>query len=58
MAQALTLDVIVHNPAVMADARERDDAYLDALVKEVLRIRCSKRSRVEPAAYDPPSGEG
>jgi cytochrome P450 len=32
-------ELLVHNPAVMAKAREADDAYLQAVVKEVLRIR-------------------
>ena len=38
-AIAWGVELLVHNPAVMADARAGDDAYLDALVKEVLRIR-------------------
>jgi cytochrome P450 len=38
-AIAWGVELLVHNPAVMADAREGDDAYLDALVKEILRIR-------------------
>ena len=38
-AIAWGVELLVHNPGVMADARAGDDAYLDALVKEVLRIR-------------------
>jgi cytochrome P450 len=38
-AIAWGVELLVHNPAVMARAREGDDAYLEALVKEVLRIR-------------------
>jgi cytochrome P450 family 135 len=38
-AIAWGMDLLVHNPAVLARAYEGDDAYLDALVKEVLRIR-------------------
>jgi cytochrome P450 len=33
------LDLLTHNPTAMARAREGEDAYLDALVKEILRIR-------------------
>jgi cytochrome P450 len=33
-------ELLAHNPAVMAKARDGDDAYLQALAKEVLRI-CS-----------------
>jgi cytochrome P450 family 135 len=36
---AWTLDLLLHNPAVLARAREGDDAYLDAVVKESLRLR-------------------
>src|SRR6185503_18124477 len=32
-------ELLARNPDVLARAREDDDAYLDALVKEVLRIR-------------------
>jgi cytochrome P450 len=38
-AIAWGVELLVHNPAVMRRAREGDDAYLDALVKEILRIR-------------------
>jgi cytochrome P450 len=33
------LELLTHNPSTMTRAREGDDAYLDALVKEILRIR-------------------
>ena len=36
---AWTFELLNRNPAVRAKAEEGDDAYLDALVKEVLRIR-------------------
>ena len=36
---AWTFDLLLHEPRVMARASERDDAYLDAVVKEALRIR-------------------
>ncbi|MGA9858654.1 MAG: cytochrome P450 [Solirubrobacteraceae bacterium] len=36
---AWTLDLLLHEPRVLARAREREDAYLDAVVKEALRIR-------------------
>ncbi len=38
-AIAWGFELLAHHPAVMADARDADDAYLDALVKEILRIR-------------------
>jgi cytochrome P450 len=38
-AIAWGVELLVHNPAVMTKARAGDDAYLEALVKEVLRIR-------------------
>jgi cytochrome P450 family 135 len=38
-AIAWGVELLVHSPAVIARAREGDDAYLEALVKEVLRIR-------------------
>jgi cytochrome P450 family 135 len=40
-ATAITwgMELLVHNPAVMARAREGDEAYLDALAKEILRVR-------------------
>jgi cytochrome P450 len=36
---AWTFDLLLHSPQVHARAREGDDSYLDALVKESLRIR-------------------
>src|SRR5947209_8576778 len=36
---AWTVDLLLHHPAVHARAREGDDAYLDAVVKESLRLR-------------------
>jgi cytochrome P450 len=33
------LDLLTHNPSAMTRAREGEDAYMDALVKEILRIR-------------------
>jgi cytochrome P450 len=36
---AWTFDLLLHEPRVLARASERDDAYLDAIVKESLRIR-------------------
>jgi cytochrome P450 len=36
---AWTFDLLLHEPRVLARARERDDAFLDAVVKESLRIR-------------------
>jgi cytochrome P450 len=38
-AIAWGVELLAHNPAVMAEAREGDDAYFEALAKEVLRIR-------------------
>ncbi len=38
-AIAWGVELLVHNPAVTTKARAGDDAYLDGLVKEVLRIR-------------------
>ncbi len=38
-ATAWGVELLVHHPAVMAAARDGDDAYLEALVKEILRIR-------------------
>jgi cytochrome P450 len=38
-AIAWGVDLVVHNPDVMARALEGDDDYFEALVKEVLRIR-------------------
>jgi cytochrome P450 len=47
------IELLVHNQAVMAKAREGDDAYLEATVKEILRIRSpvptsSSRFMLEP----------
>ena len=36
---AWTFDLLLHTPAVLQRASELDDAYLDAVVKEALRIR-------------------
>jgi cytochrome P450 len=36
---AWTVDLLLHNRSVLAPAREGDDAYLDAVVKESLRLR-------------------
>jgi cytochrome P450 family 135 len=36
---AWTFDLLLHEPRVLDRARERDPAYLDAVVKESLRIR-------------------
>ncbi len=36
---AWTFDLLLHEPRVMARAAERQDPYLDAVVKEALRIR-------------------
>ena len=36
---AWTFDLLLHEPRVLARARELQDAYLDAIVKESLRIR-------------------
>jgi len=36
---AWCLDLLLHSPAVLARARERDERYLDAVAKESLRIR-------------------
>ncbi len=36
---AWTFDLLLHAPAIQQRAREGDDAYLDAVVKESLRIR-------------------
>jgi cytochrome P450 family 135 len=38
-AIAWGVELLVHSPDVTTTAREADEAYLDALVKEVLRIR-------------------
>jgi cytochrome P450 len=50
-------ELLAHNPDVMAKAREGDDAYLQALAKEVLRIRApipvsSARHALEPFVVD------
>jgi cytochrome P450 len=57
-ATAWGAELLVHNPAVMARAREGDDAYLEALVKEILRIRSpipitSARHMLEPFTIGP-----
>jgi cytochrome P450 len=57
-AIAWGVELLVHHPAVMASAREGDDAYLDALVKEILRIRApfpigSARHVLEPFEIGP-----
>jgi cytochrome P450 len=36
---AWTFDLLLHTPAVLERARAGDDAYLDAVVKEALRLR-------------------
>jgi cytochrome P450 len=36
---AWTFDLLLHTPRVLEVARRRDDAYLDALIKEALRLR-------------------
>jgi cytochrome P450 len=38
-AIAWAVELLMHSPAVLARARDGDDAYLEALVKETLRIR-------------------
>ena len=65
-AIAWGVELLVHNPAVMSKAREGDDAYIDALVKEVLRIRLAEsdcrralRARAIPdRQVDDPAGRG
>ena len=57
-ATAWGVELLVHNPTVMARAREGDDAYLEALVKEILRIRSpipitSARHMLEPFTIGP-----
>jgi cytochrome P450 len=57
-ATAWGVELLAHNPAVMARAREGEDAYLEALVKEILRIRSpipitSARHMLEPFAIGP-----
>ncbi len=52
-ATAWGVELLVHNQAVLARAREGEDAYLEALVKEILRIRSpipitSARRMLEP----------
>jgi cytochrome P450 len=52
-ATAWGVELLVHSPAVMERAREGEDAYLEALVKEILRIRSplpitSARHMLEP----------
>jgi cytochrome P450 family 135 len=36
---AWAFDLLLHSPPVLERARERDDEYIDAIVKETLRIR-------------------
>src|SRR3954447_2383952 len=36
---AWTFDLLLHSPRVLERARDRDPAYLDAIVKEALRVR-------------------
>ncbi len=36
---AWTFDLLLHDPAVLDRARQRDDEYLDAVAKESLRVR-------------------
>ncbi len=38
-ALAWTFDLLLHEPRVLERARERDEGYLDAIVKEALRLR-------------------
>lgn len=38
-AIAWGIELLTHNPATMTRARDGDEAYLDALVKEILRLR-------------------
>jgi cytochrome P450 family 135 len=57
-ATAWGVELLVHNPAVMAGAREKDDIYMDALVKEILRIRSpipitSARHMLDPFEIGP-----
>ncbi len=57
-ATAWGVELLVHNPAVMARARDGDEAYLEALVKEILRIRSplpitSGRHMLEPFEIGP-----
>jgi cytochrome P450 family 135 len=57
-ATAWGIELLVHNPSVMARAREGEDAYLEALVKEILRIRSplpitSARHMLEPFTIGP-----
>ena len=57
-ATAWGIELLVHNPAVMARAREEDDFYMEALVKEILRIRSpipitSARHMLDPFAIGP-----
>jgi cytochrome P450 family 135 len=57
-AIAWGVELLVHNPAAIVSAREGDDAYLDALAKEVLRMHspgstAGARHVLEPFAIGP-----
>jgi len=52
------VELLAHNPSVAQRARDGDDAYMDALVKEVLRMRApspvgAARYTLEPFALGP-----
>ena len=55
---AWALERLAHHPAVQARVRDRDDDYLDAVVKEVLRVRpvLSIAARRVAAPFDAGSG--
>lgn len=57
-AIAWGVELLLHNPAAMAKARDGGDAYLDATVKEILRIRSpipigAARYTLEPFTIGP-----
>jgi cytochrome P450 len=57
-ATAWGVELLVHSPTVMSRAREGDDFYMEALVKEILRIRSpipitSARHVLDPFAIGP-----